>query len=162
MALALIKKKRKRSPVYDLGGGTFDISILKISNGVFDVLSTNGDTYLGGDDFDNAIVKFWIRQAGLNEKEVQSNKELSQQLRIKAEEAKRALSSTDNFLATINDKQFEISKEEFESLIKPFVDKTIASCKNAMKDAGIITDDIQDVVMVGGVNQSSFGCKKCF
>ncbi|MEP7253797.1 MAG: Fe-S protein assembly chaperone HscA, partial [Ginsengibacter sp.] len=148
--IGLNKEEEKTIAVYDLGGGTFDISILKISNGVFDVLSTNGDTYLGGDDFDNAIVKFWIKQAGLNEKEVQSNKELSQQLRIKAEEAKRALSSTDNFSSTINNIQLSISKDEFESLIAPFVEKTISSCKSAMKDAALTTEDIQDVVMVGG------------
>ena len=69
--IGLNKEEEKTIAVYDLGGGTFDISILKISNGVFDVLSTNGDTYLGGDDFDNEIVKFWIQQAGLNERRYQ-------------------------------------------------------------------------------------------
>lgn len=148
--IGLNKEEEKTIAVYDLGGGTFDISILRISNGVFDVLSTNGDTYLGGDDFDNAIVKFWIKQVGLNEKDIQFDKELSQQLRIKAEEAKRTLSSTDNFFTEIDSKQFEISKAEFESLIKPFVERTISSCKSAVKDAGLKVNEIQDVVMVGG------------
>ncbi len=148
--IGLNKEEEKTIAVYDLGGGTFDISILKISNGVFDVLSTNGDTYLGGDDFDNAIVKFWIQQAGLNEKDIQKDKELSQSLRLKAEEAKIFLSSNEKFSAAINETKLEISNKEFELLIQPFVDKTIVSCKSALKDAGIPASDIQEVVMVGG------------
>ncbi len=148
--IGLNKEEEKTIAVYDLGGGTFDISILKISNGVFDVLSTNGDTYLGGDDFDNEIVKFWIQQAGLNEKEIQENKELSQELRLKAEEAKKHLSSNEKFSATINNITLEISNKEFESLIQPYVEKTIASCRSALKDAKLSASDIQDVVMVGG------------
>ncbi|MEP7228993.1 MAG: Fe-S protein assembly chaperone HscA [Ginsengibacter sp.] len=148
--IGLNKEEEKTIAVYDLGGGTFDISILKISNGVFDVLSTNGDTYLGGDDFDNEIVKFWIQQAGLNEKEIQENKELSQEFRLKAEEAKKHLSSNEKFSATINNISLEISNKEFESLIQPYVEKTIASCRSALKDAKLSASDIQDVVMVGG------------
>ena len=148
--IGLNKEEEKTIAVYDLGGGTFDISILKISNGVFDVLSTNGDTYLGGDDFDNAIVKFWIQQAGLNENEIRKNKELSQEFRLKAEEAKKFLSSNEKFSTTINNIKFEISNEEFESLIQVYVEKTIASCKSALKDAKLSASDIQDVVMVGG------------
>ncbi|MDQ6843222.1 MAG: Fe-S protein assembly chaperone HscA [Bacteroidota bacterium] len=148
--IGLNKEEEKTIAVYDLGGGTFDISILKISHGVFDVLSTNGDTYLGGDDFDNAIVKFWIQQSGLNEKDVQTDKELSQALRLKAEEAKKALSSNENFTATLGEMELTISKTEFDSLIKPFVEKTISSCRSALKDAQLSVNDIQDVVMVGG------------
>ena len=148
--IGLHKEEEKTIAVYDLGGGTFDISILRISNGVFDVLSTNGDTYLGGDDFDNALVKFWIQQSGLDEEDVQKNKELSQALRLKAEEAKKHLSSHENFSAAVNKMKLEISKEKFESLIKPFIEKTIASCKSALKDANLTVSDIQDVVMVGG------------
>lgn len=148
--IGLNKEEEKTIAVYDLGGGTFDISILKISNGVFDVLSTNGDTYLGGDDFDNAIVKFWIQQAGLNEEDTHKDKELSQALRLKAEEAKKYLSSNEKFSTTINKICFEISSKEFESLIQPYVDKTIASCRSALKDAKLSISDIQDVVMVGG------------
>ncbi|MDQ6762538.1 MAG: molecular chaperone DnaK [Bacteroidota bacterium] len=148
--IGLNKEEEKTIAVYDLGGGTFDISILKISNGVFDVLSTNGDTYLGGDDFDNALVKFWIQQAGLNEEDIQKDKELSQGLRLKAEEAKKYLSSNENFSATVNEMKLEISQSQFELLIQPFIDKTIASCKAALKDAQLSIADIQDVVMVGG------------
>ncbi len=148
--IGLNKEEEKTIAVYDLGGGTFDISILKISNGVFDVLSTNGDTYLGGDDFDNALVKFWIQQSGLNEEGIQKDKELSQALRLKAEEAKKHLSSNENFSATVNEMKLEISKGQFESLIQPFIAKTIASCKSALKDASLAVSDIQDVVMVGG------------
>ncbi|MEO8111389.1 MAG: Fe-S protein assembly chaperone HscA [Ginsengibacter sp.] len=148
--IGLNKEETKTIAVYDLGGGTFDISILKISNGVFDVLSTNGDTYLGGDDFDNVLVKFWIQQSGLNEEDTQKDKELSQALRLKAEEAKKHLSSNENFSATINEMKLEISKAKFESLIQPFIDKTIASCKSALKDAELSASDIEDVVMVGG------------
>ena len=148
--IGLNKEEEKTIAVFDLGGGTFDISILKISNGVFDVLSTNGDTYLGGDDFDNAIVKFWIQQAGLNEQDVQKDKELSQEIRLKAEEAKKYLSSHAKFSATINKIELEISNQEFESLIQQHVDKTIASCRSALKDAKLSVSDIQDVVMVGG------------
>ena len=148
--IGLNKEEEKTIAVYDLGGGTFDISILKISNGVFDVLSTNGDTYLGGDDFDNAIVKFWIQQSGLNEESIQKNKEFSQALRLKAEEAKKYLSSNEMFSASLNEMSFKISKNEFDSLIQPFVEKTIASCTSALKDAKLSVSDIQDVVMVGG------------
>ncbi len=148
--IGLNKEEEKTIAVYDLGGGTFDISILKISNGVFDVLSTNGDTYLGGDDFDSSIVKFWIQQSGLNEEDTHKDKELSQALRLKAEEAKKYLSSNEKFSATINETKFEISNKEFESLIQPYIDKTIASCRSALKDAKLSVSDIQDIVMVGG------------
>ncbi len=148
--IGLNKEEEKTIAVYDLGGGTFDISILKISNGIFDVLSTNGDTYLGGDDFDNSVVKFWIQQSGLNEEDIHKDKELSQALRLKAEEAKKYLSSNEKFSGTINETKFEISNKEFESLIQPYIDKTIASCRSALKDAKLSVSDIQDVVMVGG------------
>ena len=82
--------------VYDLGGGTFDVSILRLVGGVFEVLSTNGDTYLGGDDMDNAIVEFWTNEKGLSKDELKANKSLLQSLRLKAEEAKKHLSSHDN------------------------------------------------------------------
>src|SRR5436305_7485014 len=83
--LGLNKEESKTIAVYDLGGGTFDVSILQITNGIFEVLSTNGDTYLGGDDFDRAIVKHWLQQQELTEEALASDKELSQTLRLKAE-----------------------------------------------------------------------------
>jgi molecular chaperone HscA len=148
--LGLHKDEEKTIAVYDLGGGTFDISILKISNGIFEVLSTNGDTYLGGDDIDNSIVKFWLQQTGLNEDELRSNKELTQAIRLKAEEAKIYLSANDSFEGELNGEKLTITKEQFNELIKPLVDTTVACCSNALKDAVLKAKDIDVVVMVGG------------
>ncbi len=136
--------------VYDLGGGTFDISILKISNGIFEVLSTNGDTYLGGDDFDKEIFNYWIQEWNLTEEEVLQNKELSQALRLKAEEAKKWLSNYDVFISELNGDVLKISKSTFEKLIQPKIEQTIACCKSALKDAGLNKEQINEVVMVGG------------
>src|SRR3954463_2193491 len=94
-------KEEKTIAVYDLGGGTFDISILRISNGIFEVLATNGDTYLGGDDFDNAIVSYWMNELKLERKELETDKKLSQELRLKAEEAKKLLSNQQEFSGRI-------------------------------------------------------------
>ena len=148
--LGLKKEEEKTIAVYDLGGGTFDISILKISNGIFEVLSTNGDTYLGGDDIDNSIVKYWLQQSGVNEQELQLNKEFAQAIRLKAEEAKIYLSSNDIFEGLLNGDQLTITKKVFDLLVQPLVDKTIACCSGALKDAGLTTKDIEVVVMVGG------------
>jgi molecular chaperone HscA len=140
----------KTIAVYDLGGGTFDISILKIVNGIFEVIATNGDTYLGGDDIDNAIVQYWIQQSGIHEDELKTNKAFAQAIRLKAEEAKIHLSSHENFSAHLNGNTLSISKEIFEKLIQPLVDKTITCCTNALKDAGLKTTAIDVIVMVGG------------
>ena len=148
--IGLDKNESKIIAVYDLGGGTFDISILRIVGGVFEVLSTNGDTYLGGDDFDNAIVKHWVALAGISENELQENRSLAQSLRLKAEAAKKYLSANENFEDELNGDKLSLTKKQFEELIQPFVDKTITSCKNALKDAGLKTTDIETVVMVGG------------
>jgi molecular chaperone HscA len=148
--LGLGKEEVKTIAVYDLGGGTFDISILQITNGIFEVLSTNGDTYLGGDDFDRVIVQHWLRQTGLSEAELSNNKELSQTLRLKAEEAKKHLSNTENFEAEVNGDVLKISRTEFEGLIAPLIERTIKSCESAIADANISVTDIESVVMVGG------------
>lgn len=148
--LGLGKKEIKTIAVYDLGGGTFDISILQITNGIFEVLSTNGDTYLGGDDFDRVIVQQWMKQAGISESELSDNKELSQALRLKAEEAKKHVSSHENFEAAVNKMSLKISRQEFEGLIAPLIERTIQSCRNAVVDAQVETDEIESVVMVGG------------
>ena len=148
--LGLKKDEEKLIAVYDLGGGTFDISILQINNGIFEVLSTNGDTYLGGDDFDHAIVNFWIQQLSISASQLSSDKALAQELRLKAEEAKKELSSSDSFTTTIREHKVQISKKEFENLIEPFVQRTIDCCANALKDATLKTQDIQEIVMVGG------------
>ncbi|MDQ6815546.1 MAG: Fe-S protein assembly chaperone HscA, partial [Bacteroidota bacterium] len=148
--LGLDREESKTIAVYDLGGGTFDISILHITNGIFEVLSTNGDTYLGGDDFDRMIVQHWMKQSGLSELELLNNKELSQTLRLKAEEAKKLLSNADNFQSELNGSVLTISRSEFEQLIAPLIERTIESCKSAMKDANIAIEEIESVVMVGG------------
>ena len=148
--LGLHKEEEKTIAVYDLGGGTFDISILKISNGIFEVLSTNGDTYLGGDDIDNSIVKYWLQQAGINEDELKVNKEFAQGIRLQAEAAKIYLSSNDIFETTFNGDPLSITKKIFEGLIQPLVDKTIVCSSNALKDAGLTKTAIDVVVMVGG------------
>jgi molecular chaperone HscA len=136
--------------VYDLGGGTFDISILRISNGIFEVISTNGDTYLGGDDFDHAIVKHWMQKMGLNEDELLMDKSLAQELRLMAEEAKIHLSQNSNYEDEIAGKKITLTKTEFEGLIQFLVDKTIQCCKNALADANLSPKEIDEVVMVGG------------
>ena len=146
--IGLDPEEEKIIAVYDLGGGTFDVSILKIQNGIFEVLSTNGDTFLGGDDFDRAIVNYWIEQNQLGDEVMTSS--LSQALRLKAEEAKKALSTQNIFNGFVDNIPCAITKQKFEELILPRVDQTITCCKNALKDAGLSAADIQEVVMVGG------------
>lgn len=136
--------------VYDLGGGTFDISILRIQDGVFEVMATNGDTFLGGDDFDRAIVDYWIAENKLNTEQINADKELSQALRLQAEKAKKALSSESEYTGEINTIQCQITREQFEKLIQPLVDRTIACCQSALNDAKVQLTDIDRVIMVGG------------
>jgi molecular chaperone HscA len=146
--LGLDPSEEKTIAVYDLGGGTFDISILKISGGVFEVLSTNGDTYLGGDDLDRAIIEYWMGLMKLNT--LEDKKTLKQQLRLAAEEAKIALSNASHFKTNFAGEKLSITKEIFESLITPIVNKTMECCAKAMKDAGLKVADINTVLMVGG------------
>lgn len=142
--------ENKLIAVYDLGGGTFDVSILRLAGGIFEVLSTNGDTYLGGDDMDNAIVQHWTDTKRLSKEDLRSNKSLAQSLRLKAEEAKKHLSANDLFEADLNGDLLSLSKADFNRLIQPLVDRTINSCKAALKDASLQVKDIDAVVMVGG------------
>jgi molecular chaperone HscA len=146
--LGLDPTEEKTIAVYDLGGGTFDISILKISNGIFEVLSTNGDTYLGGDDLDRAIIEYWMKEMGVDN--LEDHKNLKQELRLAAEKAKIALSNSDLFESEFAGEKISITKEVFEKLIEPIVQKTIELCKLAMKDAAIDIKDINTVLMVGG------------
>ena len=148
--LGMRNDETKTVVVYDLGGGTFDISVLRISNGIFEVLSTNGDTYLGGDDFDHAIVKHWIDQKGIKQEELSIHKSLAQELRLKAEEAKKYLSNNENFKGEAGGEQLELNKDEFQKLVHSLVDKTIRCCKNALADAELTSSDIDEVIMVGG------------
>lgn len=134
--------------VYDLGGGTFDISILRIHNQIFEVLATHGDTYLGGDDFDRLIMDYWLEENKISRDQL-TNNEL-QELRLLAENAKIFLTNSNTFSQQIKNLRCDISKETFEQLIAPLVNKTIDSCKLALQDAGLQTSDIQAVIMVGG------------
>ncbi len=142
----LNKDEIKTIAVYDFGGGTFDISILTINNGIFEVLSTNGDTYLGGDDLDMAVVNHWMK-----ENDFSGNKnEIRQELRLLAEAAKKHLSDNDVFTTTWQNKTLSITKETFNSVIQPVIDKTIKCCVNALKDSGLTKKEIDEVIMVGG------------
>ena len=136
--------------VYDLGGGTFDISILRIQEGIFEVLSTNGDTFLGGDDFDRVIVNHWLAQKGLASTLLHDNKAFSQALRVAAEHAKKQLSTSDTFSTLLDGEAYTLDQVTFNSLIQPLVDRTIASCQQALRDAKLGIESIEHVIMVGG------------
>lgn len=151
--MGLNKNEEKTVAVYDLGGGTFDISILRIHNGLFEVLATNGDTYLGGDDFDRAVVDFWVTKYGFN---AATDKGLQQQLRLTAEEAKKHLSNHTEFSGTINGTAISLNLEEFEACITPIVKRTITCCQNALKDSELTLNEIEEVVMVGGSTRTPF------
>jgi molecular chaperone HscA len=148
--IGLDKDVVKTIAVYDLGGGTFDISILKIDNGIFEVLSTHGDTFLGGDDFDRLIVEYWMSQNVISFDYINQNPGFTQELRLKAELAKKLLSNTEQFSDKLGNYTLKLNQSEFETLIRPLVQRTIDSCVSAVRDARITIDDIDEVVMVGG------------
>ncbi len=148
--LGIKPEEEKMVAVYDLGGGTFDISILKISNGIFEVLSTHGDTYLGGDDFDRLVTEHWIRHHSITSAQLAADPGLLPKLRQKAETAKRHLGQKDVFIDHISNWQLQITVSEFNKLIQPLVAKTLDACKAALTDAGLEVSDIDEVIMVGG------------
>ena len=150
LAYGIGKEDAQTIAVYDLGGGTFDISILSIEDGIFEVLSTNGDTFLGGDDFDNTIVDYWVAKGYFAKEEFKQNKSLNQQVRLAAEKAKKLLSTHAVFEGKINGVSVSISKNQFEELIAPLVNKTIEACQKALEDAGKQPADMDHIVMVGG------------
>ncbi|HEX5843339.1 MAG TPA: Fe-S protein assembly chaperone HscA, partial [Pseudomonas sp.] len=133
--------------IYDLGGGTFDISILRLTGGVFEVLATGGDSALGGDDFDHAIAGWMVEQAG-----VSSDLDPTQQrlLLEAACAAKEALTGSAEAALTYGDWQGSLSREQFDSLIEPMVARSLKACRRAVRDALIELEDIKAVVMVGG------------
>ncbi|EOG1931468.1 Fe-S protein assembly chaperone HscA [Providencia stuartii] len=133
--------------VYDLGGGTFDVSILRLSRGVFEVLATGGDTALGGDDFDQALAKWIAEQASI---QTQGDHHLNRQLLNAATEAKIALSEAETAQISLPQWQGEIQREVFEQLIQNHVKRTLMACRRALKDAQVDADDVLNVVMVGG------------
>lgn len=140
----------KTIAVYDLGGGTFDISILQISNGIFEVLSTNGDTYLGGDDIDRAIIEYWLQKNIHTADQVQQDASLLQSYRLAAIEVKHKLSNQAEAVAKIDDQSFALDRATFESLVAPLLQKTLQCCKQALSDAKLMPNQIDEVVLVGG------------
>ncbi|ELV8655928.1 Fe-S protein assembly chaperone HscA [Vibrio vulnificus] len=133
--------------VYDLGGGTFDISILRLSKGVFEVLATGGDSALGGDDFDHLLADFLAEQAGL---ETPLSAEKNRTLLNIATATKIAFSEQDSIEVEVFGWKGVVTREQFEELIRPLVKKTLMSCRRALKDADVDADEVLEVVMVGG------------
>ncbi len=156
LAYGLDKKQNGIVAVYDLGGGTFDISILKLHDGIFEVIATNGDTHLGGDDIDNLLITIALDDIrgdlGLD---LRRNAEAVQAIRKAVIDAKIALSSASSIKLDIElpggkRYQREITREQYEQLIQPVIDRTVGPCKQAMKDAGLKPEQIDEVVLVGG------------
>jgi molecular chaperone DnaK len=164
LAYGLDKKEGKTIAVYDLGGGTFDISILEIGDGVFEVKSTNGDTFLGGEDFDMRIVDYlaneFKKESGID---LRSDKLALQRLKEAAEKAKIELSSTTqteiNLPFITADKSgpkhltMKLTRAKLESLVDDLIQKTIGPCASALKDAGLKAAEIEEVVLVGGMTR---------
>ena len=133
--------------VYDLGGGTFDISILRLHKGVFEVLATGGDSALGGDDFDQLLADYLKKQLGL---ENNTDPHINQKIIDEAVKIKVVLSQQDSALVNIEGQSLTISRKQFEDLIEPLIKRTLAVCRRALKDAQIDFDEVSEVVMVGG------------
>lgn len=149
LAYGLDRRQGGTVAVYDLGGGTFDCSILSISDGVFKVLSTNGDTYLGGDDFDREVMQVAAREMGVD-LESKKDPQLLQALRDQAERVKIALSSADTAEFVLGAYRRAFTRAEFEALIAPHIDRSLEKCRNALRDAELRKDQIDEVVLVGG------------
>lgn len=140
--------------VYDLGGGTFDITLLRIEDGVFEVLATHGDTWLGGDDFDRAILQDWMQSLSIPDQLLGEDPNFGQAIRLEAEKAKKALSLADSFLSTLEtggrSYSLSLTREVFEKLVQPLIDRTLDSCRRAIQDSGVPLQEIQKVILVGG------------
>lgn len=164
LAYGLEKKGEEKIVVYDLGGGTFDVSILELGDGVFEVKATNGDTFLGGDDFDERIVK-WLCEEFMKDNgiDLANDKMALQRLKEAAEKAKHELSGTTETeinLPYITADQTgpkhmvkKLSRAKFEALVTDLVEKTLEPCKKALNDAGLTTSDINEVILVGGMTR---------
>jgi molecular chaperone DnaK len=164
LAYGLDKKQNKKIAVYDLGGGTFDVSILELGDGVFEVKSTNGDTFLGGEDFDNTIVDYLISEFKKdNGIDLKSDKLALQRLKEAAEKAKIELSSAEqteiNLPFITADKtgpkhiNIKMTRAKLEALVEDLIARTMPPCKTALKDAGITASEIDEIVMVGGMTR---------
>jgi len=161
LAYGLDKKQNGIVAVYDFGGGTFDISILKLHDQIFEVIATNGDTHLGGDDIDNLLIAIALDDIrgdlglDLRNNDLRRNAETVQAIRKAVIEAKIALSSDPSVKLDIELSggqryQREITREQYEQLIQPVIERTVGACKQAMKDAGLKPEQIDEVVLVGG------------
>ena len=148
--IGLSKDEEQTIVVYDLGGGTFDISILQIQNGIFEVLATHGDTQLGGDDFDKVIIDYWLSKSDISADGLNNNKSLGQEYRTEAEHAKKAISTIGSYKTSIANKELHLDAETFASLSYDLIAKTINACKLAMKDAKLSNEDIDQILLVGG------------
>ena len=134
--------------VYDLGGGTFDVSILRLEKGVFEVVATGGDTALGGDDFDTAVAGWILAQAGITEESLDHSKHRA--VMVEACRAKELLTDNDIVAVALDNWTGKLSREQFNTLVDPLIDRTVRSFKRALRDAGMKVKDIEEVVMVGG------------
>ena len=161
LAYGLQEKQQGLIAVYDLGGGTFDISILKLRDGIFEVLATNGNTHLGGDDFDRRLVQLMAKDIQDQfELDVTQHTALIQNMRVAAETAKCHLTSDETTLITLTIPEGKgtytrnLQRSEFETLIKEMVMDTVVRCHFALSDAGLSASEIDDVVMVGGATRT--------
>jgi len=157
LAYGLQQRTQGLIAVYDLGGGTFDISILKLTGGIFEVLATNGNTHLGGDDFDRCLVDVMTRDlTARHGVALDGRPDLQQALRITAEQAKCALSLESETTVQVplpdgkGDYRRIFTRTEFEQIVHGLLDKTLTPCRQAIKDAGILATDVDEVVLVGG------------
>ncbi len=155
LAYGLQRKTQGLIAIYDLGGGTFDISILKLKDGIFEVLATNGDTHLGGDDFDQCLVDVLGKEiAERHGLQVQDHPDLMQAVRLEAERAKVRLSGEieTTVVVELPNGKYEktLTREAMESLVIELIERTLAPCRAALKDAGLGADQIDEVVLVGG------------
>jgi len=164
LAYGLDKKANKKIAVYDLGGGTFDVSILELGDGVFEVKSTNGDTFLGGEDFDNAVVDYLLSEFKKdNGIDLKSDKLALQRLKEAAEKAKIELSSATqteiNLPFITADKtgpkhiNLKMTRAKLEALVEDLISRTIPPCKTALKDAGLSAGEVDEIVLVGGMTR---------
>ncbi len=162
VAYGLDQKAEGITAIYDLGGGTFDISILRLTKGVFEVLSTGGDTALGGDDFDREIASWILKLAGVEvNQEATDNHQMMRRVMKEARRVKEALSSDDEALVSVqlndvNNFEVTLSREQFETLIGTHINKTIAWCRKTIREAEIEPAEVQHVVMVGGSTRTPY------
>jgi len=155
LAYGLERLKEGTIAVYDLGGGTFDISILRVKDGIFEVLATNGNTHLGGDDFDRALVAWLVEDVEtVHGARLSGNAEAMQELRLAAEAAKCRLSFEERTWLTIPFETFtyrrEVTRADVEHRVAPLVDSTLGPCRMALRDAGLAPSSVDEVVLVGG------------